>query len=73
MAETQFYQHLKRHGGMHRQNPELVRLSDATGFTIDHLFKVATRKRAATTKCAKAIAQNAQAGAVTVSSFGVEE
>ena len=73
MADIALYTHIKKHGGMHRQNPELVRLADATGYTVDHLFKVATQKREASVKVAKSIAVHAQSRSVTVASFGISE
>lgn len=71
MERSAFYRHLAAKGSMTRTNPELVRLHKATGFSIDHLFKVAIGRRRASLPLAKAVARNSRNTEVTVDTFQV--
>jgi hypothetical protein len=64
-----FYEHLKAKGRMGRKNPELLRLSSATGFSVEHVFKVATGQREGSLPFAKAIIREARNKAITLASF----
>lgn len=47
--------HLKARGPITRENPELVRLAEETGYSADHLFKIAIGAREPSGRCRKAI------------------
>ena len=71
VERSPFYEHLRKSGGIHRKNPELVRLAAATGFSVEHLFKVATGQRRCSTPFARAVAREARNKTLTVESFGL--
>jgi hypothetical protein len=54
---------------MTRTNPELQRLSKETGFSAEHLFKVATGRRAASRPLALAVSKATRNKAVKPESF----
>jgi hypothetical protein len=64
-----FYQHLKAAGSMTRTNPELQRLSKETGYSTEHLFKVATGRRGASRPLAVAVSKASRNKAVKPESF----
>ena len=63
------YRHLASAGPMSRLNPELLRIHRETGFSVEHLFKVATGRRAASLPLALAVARAVAGGAVPADSF----
>ncbi len=59
-----FHAHLKARGPITRENAELIRIADETGYSADHLFKIAIGAREPSTRCRKAIERaGAQVGA----------
>jgi hypothetical protein len=64
-----FYEHLKAAGSMTRTNPELKRLSEETGYSTEHLFKVATGRRGASRPLAVAISKATRNKAVRPETF----
>jgi hypothetical protein len=69
MNRSPFYQHLKAAGGMTRDNPELRRIVAETGYSAEHLFKVATGRRAASRPLAVAVSRAARNKAVQPEAF----
>lgn len=70
-GRSEFYKHLKTKGGMYRGNPELIRLATATGYSVDHVFKVATGRRQCSEPFARAIVRETRGNkALTLESFG---
>lgn len=59
MNRSPLHQHLKAAGSISRTNPELLRLHQETGLSLDHLFKIATGKRQPSMLAARAIEQTA--------------
>lgn len=57
MARSAFHEHLARKGPLTRQNPEVVRLATATGYSADHVYQVAIGQRVPPAKCAIALAR----------------
>lgn len=52
-----FHAYLRSTGSMTTGNPELVRISKRTGYSPDHLYRVALGHRPASSRCAKAVCQ----------------
>lgn len=69
MSRNPFYQHLAAAGPMSRNNPELLRLHKETGFSVEHLFKVATGRRAVSLPLALAVSRASNSATVTPDSF----
>jgi hypothetical protein len=55
---SKFHEHLASAGSISRKNPELLRLHRATGFSVEHLFKVAIGLRPASLACVKSLVKN---------------
>lgn len=64
-----FYQHLLSAGSMSRGNPELARLAELTGYSLETIFKVATGQRRTSKPLALAIVVHAGNPAITLSDF----
>lgn len=69
VTRSPLYLHLESHGPMSRKNRELIRLAKATGFSVEHVFKVATGQRHGSLPFAKAIVREARSKSITVASF----
>ncbi len=54
-ARRPLHAHLVKHGPMTRQNPELIRIANATGYSADHIYKIAIGSRDAQLRTARAI------------------
>lgn len=63
------HQHLADHGSMTRSNREVMRLHKRTGYSADHIFKVATGQRRCSRPMAVALAAASRNKAVTVESL----
>lgn len=50
-----FHSYLKSAGSMTTDNPELVRIARRTGYSADHLYRVAIGHRPASDRCARAV------------------
>ena len=55
--------HLVRHGPMTRDNPELIRIAEATDYSADHVYKIAIGQRDAQQRTARAISEAVAASA----------
>lgn len=55
MARSELHEYVAGKGPMTLKNPEILRLSKATGFSSEHLFRVVIGQRVPAEKCAIAL------------------
>lgn len=71
MKRSAFYEYLYPMAGMTKKHPELVRLAKVTGYSAEHLFKIAIGARPASKPCAIAVSRNIKDRSVTPASFQI--
>lgn len=68
-ARTPFHAHIQRCGNATTENPELIRLAAATGYSTSHLYRLALGDRKATRACALAVSKAVRDKSVTMASL----
>lgn len=70
MSHNPLHGYLSARGPVSRTNPQLRRLQEQTGYSHEHLWKVAIGRRRPSLACAKAIVRACRDKSVDVAGFG---